>query len=117
MSSPAGPPPLLSHDGWRLESGPLGDGRSKSGLRLHSVLWQSVAGEDRCPPPRDPLLSSATMGGDWKVARWVTAGVNPASGSTRSYGNQSPVRTDVLPRGTPSSPQPRWVAIGKWPAG
>src|SRR5216683_2461113 len=33
-----GPTPLLGHAGWRLEGGVSGDGRSKSGLRLHSAL-------------------------------------------------------------------------------
>src|SRR5260370_6805530 len=34
-------------------------------------------------PAADPTLSSATLGGAWKVARGATAGVNPAYGSTR----------------------------------
>src|SRR3989442_15923053 len=35
MSSAAGPPTLLGDAGRRLEGGGLGDGRNKSGLRLH----------------------------------------------------------------------------------
>src|SRR5712692_399486 len=38
-------------------------------------------------PAADPPLSSATLGGAWKVARRETAGINPALGSTLVYLN------------------------------
>jgi len=46
-------------------------------------------------PAADPPLSSATLGGVWKVARGATAGVNPAYGSTRHFAGG----TDVPRRG------------------
>src|SRR4029077_3996688 len=45
-----------------------GDGRSKSGLQLHSASDALFRGGDGVPPA-DPPLSSATLGGVWKVAR------------------------------------------------
>src|SRR3981081_3430139 len=44
---PAEPSPLLGHAGRRLEGDAPGDGRSKSGLRLHLAFSR---GGDRCPP-------------------------------------------------------------------
>src|ERR1700737_3387137 len=43
-----------------------GDGRSESGLRPHLGICQS-AGEDRCPPPRNPHLYTGMLGGAWMV--------------------------------------------------
>src|SRR2546428_6441740 len=72
-----GPTPLLGHAGRRLEGGTPGDGRNKFGLRLHSALtkravaWGNRAGT--VVPSAGQPLSSATLGGAWKVARRVTA--------------------------------------------
>src|SRR2546428_12677882 len=67
------------------------------------------AGEDGCPPPRNPLLPHATMGGVWNAA--------PGDGRSESglqlhLLSESRVRTDVLPRGTPPSPLRPWAGPG-----
>src|SRR5260370_21745242 len=41
-----------------------------------------VSGGGQMSPAADPPLSSATLGGAWKVTSLGTAGVNPALGST-----------------------------------
>jgi len=41
-------------------------------------------------PAADPPLSRATLGGAWMVARWGTAGVNPAFGCTQHYFQKVP---------------------------
>jgi hypothetical protein len=66
MSSPTGP--LLSSATlgcvWGVAR--VGDGRNKSGLRLHLVFLRR--GGQMSSPTR-PLLSSATWGCVWRVAR------------------------------------------------
>src|SRR2546428_12668134 len=67
------------------------------------------AGEDGCPPPRNPLLPHATMGGVWHAA--------PGDGRSESglqlhLLSESRGGADVLPRGTPPPPMPPWGAPG-----
>src|SRR2546428_10929417 len=59
------------------------------------------AGEDGCPPPRNPLLPHATMGGVWNAAR---GDGRSESGLQLHLLSESRGRTDVLPRGTPPPP-------------
>src|SRR5712692_6799854 len=49
-------------------------------------------------PAADPPLSSATLGGAWKVARRETAGLNPAQGSTLVYLNDLGVAVEDFPQ-------------------
>jgi acyl dehydratase len=69
MSSPAGPPPLPCHARRRLESERLGDGRNKSGLRLHSASrWKGLSGYTR--PDLEPLsFDDLPLGGEWTTRR------------------------------------------------
>jgi acyl dehydratase len=69
MSSPGGPPSLPCHARRRLESERLGDGRNRSGLRLHSASrWKGLSGYTRAD--LEPLsFDDLPLGGEWTTRR------------------------------------------------
>jgi len=56
--------------------------------QVNSLSKKSRRGQ--MSPAADPPLSRATLGGAWMVARWGTAGVNPAFGCTQHYFQKVP---------------------------
>src|SRR2546427_12226899 len=85
MSSPAGPPPLLGDVGRRLEGGGLGDGRNKSGLRLHLAFNKAAVKIIVAPNSVKGSLSASQAAA--AIARGGRGGLPAAEGVEETVGD------------------------------